>query len=257
MGYVIESENEAERLSFQNKTKAYDYRDELENLSVPHGNLILDVGCGNGEITEHLSRKFPESYIKGVDFSEDRVDVCKGRSGQNLSFQAGSVYALPFKNESVDLYHSRFLFQHLSDPLIALMEAGRVLRSGGTFRITDSYELFFGLRTTDKAFNADLELMASKISCNTNIGRELISLADSAGFSDLEAQVSFHNFNSRHARELETENNRQRLSQLDLVSVFGSEFQARSFSEKYLKHCSDLSNKYSFEKWIVTGVKED
>jgi SAM-dependent methyltransferase len=51
----------------------------------------------------------------------------------NNSFCLGSTYQLPFKNNSFDFVASRFTFEHLEEPIKALMEVALVLKPGGIF----------------------------------------------------------------------------------------------------------------------------
>ena len=83
---------------------------------------ILDVGCGNGLITNHLGKKYS---ICGLD-----------RSQAALLFLAvpkvnASANHLPFKNDSFDLVFSSELLEHLDDSTLSasVEEVQRVARS--------------------------------------------------------------------------------------------------------------------------------
>ena len=56
---------------------------------------------------------------------------------QNVEFDLGSVYALPYANASFDAVFANTLLQHLADPSRALTEIRRVLKPGGVVGLAD------------------------------------------------------------------------------------------------------------------------
>jgi len=83
---------------------------------------LLDIGCGVGEFLQW----YPNSY--GIDTNPYLVDYCKKR---NLKCSFGSVYKIPFKNETFDCVLCSHLIEHLNKPELAMKEIRRVLRTGG------------------------------------------------------------------------------------------------------------------------------
>jgi ubiquinone/menaquinone biosynthesis C-methylase UbiE len=67
---------------------------------------ILDVGCGNGIITNVLAEKYD---VTGTDFSECALEYVKGKK------VLASADKLPFKDKSFDLVFSSELLEHLPD----------------------------------------------------------------------------------------------------------------------------------------------
>jgi ubiquinone/menaquinone biosynthesis C-methylase UbiE len=55
----------------------------------------------------------------------------------NVSWQPGDVYSLPFPSEQFSIVSSRFAFHHLQDPLLALKEMKRVGQPGGRIAVAD------------------------------------------------------------------------------------------------------------------------
>jgi SAM-dependent methyltransferase len=111
---------------------------------VPHlrpGMRLLDCGCGPGSITVGLAALVAPGETIGLDLQAEQLDraaeVAAEHGVSNLRFQPGSVYALPFENDSMDVVFAHNLVVHLAEPLRALEEIRRVLKPGGVVGIAD------------------------------------------------------------------------------------------------------------------------
>ena len=94
--------------------------------TVPKGNKILDIGCGNGR-----NMCYPDYEFSGVDISSEFVKICCDRG---LDVKKGTMTELPFENNSFDVILSIASFHHLnneSNRNKALQEMKRVLQPGG------------------------------------------------------------------------------------------------------------------------------
>ncbi len=90
---------------------------------IPEGvNSILDIGCGDGRLTNKLAKVYPK--VVGVDISEQALQYIKTEKIKT------SVDALPFGDNSFDLILSTELIEHLSDEVYrkAITEMKRVAR---------------------------------------------------------------------------------------------------------------------------------
>lgn len=105
----------------------WDYRDEITFRYV-RGMDIIDVGCGEGITLEKLVKQFPGASVCGVDAEQENIDIC---GSHNLPVVAGSVYELPFPDNSVDCILFSEVIEHLEHPELALREFHRVVRPGG------------------------------------------------------------------------------------------------------------------------------
>jgi 2-polyprenyl-3-methyl-5-hydroxy-6-metoxy-1,4-benzoquinol methylase len=87
---------------------------------------ILDVGCGEGVVTERLATVAAAPTV-GVDLGDDRLqEEWRRREGGRLSFRPASAYALPFPDSSFDCVCAIEVLEHLERPREALAELGRV-----------------------------------------------------------------------------------------------------------------------------------
>lgn len=91
---------------------------------------ILDVGCGEGIVTERIARLVgPSVPVEGLDVEDATLRrEWTRREGGALSFSTGSAYRLPHGDDSVDLVMAVEVFEHLKEPARALEEVARVAR---------------------------------------------------------------------------------------------------------------------------------
>lgn len=90
---------------------------------------LLDAGCGEGFVVDHLHRHNPELKITGIDVSEAAVEYARANFGESGRFRTGSVYKLPFSDKSFDVVLCSEVLEHLDDPTAALLELKRVART--------------------------------------------------------------------------------------------------------------------------------
>jgi SAM-dependent methyltransferase len=105
----------------------WDYRDDVAFRYVT-GDVIVDVGCGEGITLEKLLKTFPGKNIRGVDAEAENIEIC---TAHKLPVIAGDVYQLPFEDDIVDCILFSEVIEHLDQPERALSEIRRVLRPGG------------------------------------------------------------------------------------------------------------------------------
>ncbi|MCF0246166.1 MAG: methyltransferase domain-containing protein [Ileibacterium sp.] len=97
-------------------------RDELEKLMKEnHPQVYLDLGCGQGWYTKKLAEHADQSY--GIDLSKEAVHYAAAHD-KKTQYIVGSIFHLPFKDDSVDVMTSVFT-------PIPEQEAWRVLKKDG------------------------------------------------------------------------------------------------------------------------------
>ena len=87
---------------------------------------ILDIGCGNGEISKNLQALGNEVY--GIDASESAREYIKDKLVK-VDIQKDTY---PFDDNTFDVVFSKSVIEHLHEPDHMLKEAYRVLKKGGT-----------------------------------------------------------------------------------------------------------------------------
>jgi ubiquinone/menaquinone biosynthesis C-methylase UbiE len=119
-----------------------------------NGGSVLEVGCGNGYTLSHLVTLFPEYKFRGLDFSEDLLEIARSRNLKNVPFEQGDARNLPFESESFDvIYTERCIINLLNweEQQKALNEMHRVLKKGGYILFMESFSE--GYNNLNKARN--------------------------------------------------------------------------------------------------------
>jgi ubiquinone/menaquinone biosynthesis C-methylase UbiE len=109
----------------------------LEICSFAAGARLLDVGCGAGASVEHLRSRYGFD-ARGVDISSTLIAEGLQRT-PDLPLSIAAAEELPFTGESQDGILCECVLSLLDDPLRALAEFRRLLRSGGYLMLSDMY----------------------------------------------------------------------------------------------------------------------
>jgi demethylmenaquinone methyltransferase/2-methoxy-6-polyprenyl-1,4-benzoquinol methylase len=96
---------------------------------------VLDLATGSGDLALALQRRLPEAAITAADFSEEMLNVARGK-GVAQTVLADALQ-LPFENESFDCLTVAFGLRNMADWDRALGEMGRVLRARGHLLVLD------------------------------------------------------------------------------------------------------------------------
>lgn len=98
------------------------------------GGTYLDVGAGTGDDALELARLY-SVRVAGVDSSETMVAEARGRGLADV--RVADAQALPFEDATFAGCWADRVFQHLSDPEVALVELVRVTEPGGRVVVAD------------------------------------------------------------------------------------------------------------------------
>jgi SAM-dependent methyltransferase len=91
---------------------------------------VLDVGCGEGVLTEQWAERLGDGRIVGIDLDDPKLRAeWERRRRHNLDFRAGDATSLPFGEDEFDLAAAIEVLEHLPDPQATLAEMARVARS--------------------------------------------------------------------------------------------------------------------------------
>lgn len=114
----------------------------LDQISVPTGATILDIGCGPASFWAANTDRLPsDSRVVLSDFSRGMVSQARDRVGA-VPFSTRPLTAdaerLPFVDDRFDAAFALQMLYHLPDWRAGLQECERVLADGGRFYATTS-----------------------------------------------------------------------------------------------------------------------
>ena len=152
-----------------------------ERLSLHPGEVVLDLGCGLGEVTALMAGHVqPGGQVHGVDLVARFLEEAQARHGHlpGIQFHCATAEALPLGAGSVDAVYAERIFQHLLDPECVLQELARVLKPGGRCLILDPDWSTLQLEHPDLATTQQVQRAWSTAIRNPDL---IASLADWAG----------------------------------------------------------------------------
>ena len=99
--------------------------DELFAQAAPGS--VLDVGCGEGVLTEQWADRIAPGRIVGIDLEDPKLAAeWAGRQRPNLTFAPMEVEHLQFADDEFELVAATEVLEHVTDPERALAEMARV-----------------------------------------------------------------------------------------------------------------------------------
>ncbi len=134
--------------------KGAGYQNKIHELllsKLPNTGNILDIGCGNGNLTIKGAKLSNNRRFTGIDYWgrswEYSMNQCKTNAElegvrNNISFDQGTASNLLYAADSFDAVISSLTFHEVKDvddKLICVKEALRVLKPGGIFILFDLF----------------------------------------------------------------------------------------------------------------------
>ncbi len=90
---------------------------------------LLDVGCGDGRVTEDFARATQAGEAYGIDYVDELLDLAREKGIVCLKSDLNKSW--PFENDYFDLVLSSQNIEHVYDTRLYLEEAFRCLKPGG------------------------------------------------------------------------------------------------------------------------------
>jgi 2-polyprenyl-3-methyl-5-hydroxy-6-metoxy-1,4-benzoquinol methylase len=101
--------------------------DELFAQAAPES--VLDVGCGEGVLTEQWAQRLGDGRVVGTDLDDPKLAAeWATRRRPNLQFEAMPVQSLAFGDDAFDLVAATEVLEHVDHPEAAVAEMARVAR---------------------------------------------------------------------------------------------------------------------------------
>lgn len=103
-----------------------------ENIKIESGDVIGDFGCGDGEITKALARRFQDSHFIGIDFCDYGWET----TYHNIEFIIGNYSEINIdKKIDVALFFSSFHYIHPADRICIIRNVYNFLQDNGIIMI--------------------------------------------------------------------------------------------------------------------------
>ena len=119
------------------------WKDAMMDWLAPRGGqLLLDVAGGTGDISVRFLKRARNAHATVLDLTEPMLAegrkraATAGISGQ-LDWVVGDAMALPFEDQTFDVYTISFGIRNVTNPKKALAEAYRVLKPGGRIMVLE------------------------------------------------------------------------------------------------------------------------
>ena len=99
----------------------------MELLDVPTGAKVIDLGCGNGALTQKLAEKGYE--VIGMDASQDMLQIARQKHPALTFIQADATKKIP--SEPVEGIFSNAVFHWINDQQALFANVAKTLKPGG------------------------------------------------------------------------------------------------------------------------------
>lgn len=172
------------------------------------GLSMLDIGCGPGTITADFAARVAPGTVTAVEQTDVALSLARAevqsRGLGNVSFAVSDVHALDLPDDAFDVVHAHQVLQHVADPVQALREMRRVCKPGGIVAARDADYAGFIWYPRLSPLDRWLDLYEEAARANggePDAGRQLLSWARQAGFTDITPTASMWCFATDEARD--------------------------------------------------------
>ncbi len=105
----------------------------VDELGLNGSERILDLGCGDGEITLQIAKHVPNGEVIGIDASKGMIDAALEKEKGNLKFILMDINRLNYVNE-FDIIFSNATLHWIKDHRMLLNNVYKALRPNGRIR---------------------------------------------------------------------------------------------------------------------------
>ena len=107
----------------------------VETVDLKENEIVLDVGSGSGDIASEILKENLPISLYLLDLNEEMLLEGKKRlkKEKNIKYFIGNAEKLNFENNFFDKYTISFCLRNVTEYLLSIKEAYRVLKPGGKY----------------------------------------------------------------------------------------------------------------------------
>jgi SAM-dependent methyltransferase len=163
----------------------------LRMMELRGGERILDVGCGLAQLTRSMARVSGTTVV-GIERSPEQLSEAKRLAKQDreehlIDLRQGNATALPLRRQewgTFDIVHTRFLLEHVQDPVAVVRMMVEAARPEGKLILQDDDHDVFRIFPEPEGFydlwNAYMKTY-DKVGNDPKVGRRLVQLLHESG----------------------------------------------------------------------------
>ncbi len=102
----------------------------IKNVDLPKNPVVLDIGCGTGDLSREVVKQNPGSFVIAADFTPEMVFLgSKKNNDSSIQWVIADAQHLPFVKKSFDAVICGFLLRNVPDVDRTLDEQHRVSKN--------------------------------------------------------------------------------------------------------------------------------
>jgi trans-aconitate 2-methyltransferase len=111
------------------------FYDLMDFIKESEATKAIDLGCGTGEQTAILAKKFSKTDFLGIDSSVEMLDKSKTLDAENLRFERATVEDIAESNQKWDLIFSNAALQWSDNHEVLFPKLINLIHSKGQFAV--------------------------------------------------------------------------------------------------------------------------
>ena len=118
----------------------------MSMLSATTFSSVLEIGCGNGNGTKLIQKRFEPKHMTAIDLDKKMIKLARNAvRDPQITFQVMDASQLGFANKSFDAIFDFGIIHHIPNWRACIAELRRVLKQGGKLILEEfSIETFSG-----------------------------------------------------------------------------------------------------------------